>query len=194
MIAAAVASVALGGWSLALGGAASVAVGAFVLLRRPGNRVGAALMAFGSASVLSDFSLGYLVSAEVGAVLRYRLYDIDRIVSRTVTYALVVGLLVAVYAGAAALLTRVLPVESDLAVAAATLAAAALLTPLRRSIQHRVDRRFNRTRYIAEQEMESFTGRLRDTTDVAALQADLEAVIQRTLQPATIGVWIRIPG
>jgi hypothetical protein len=127
-------------------------------------------------------------------VLRYRLYDIDRIVSRTVTYTLVVGLLLSVYTAAAALLTRVLPVESDLAVAASTLTAAALFTPLRRSIQRRVDRRFNRTRYIAEQEMESFTGSLRDTTDVAVVQADLEAVIHRTLQPATLGIWIRGEG
>jgi hypothetical protein len=87
------------------------------------------------------FTLGTaaIPAAIAVAVLRYRLYDIDRIVSRTVAYTLVVGLLLAVYTAAAALLTRILPAESDLAVAAATLTAAALFTPLRRGIERRVD-------------------------------------------------------
>jgi hypothetical protein len=89
--------------------------------------------------------------------------------------------------GAAVLSTEILPAGSDLTVAAAPLAAAALFTPLRRTIQRRIDRRFNRTRHVAQQ-IESFTGRLRDTTDLAILHADLGGVIQRTLQPDSIGI------
>lgn len=141
------------------------------------------------------FSIGFAstpISITI-AITRFRLYDIDRIVSRTVTYALVIGLLLAVYTGATVLSTEILPVDSDLTVAAATLAAAALFTPLRRAIQRRIDRRFNRSRYIAQQEMDSFTGKLRDTTDLAVLHADLGGVIERTLQPTSIGLWIRGP-
>lgn len=127
------------------------------------------------------------------AVLRYRLYDIDRIVSRTVTYTLLIGVLAAVYGGAVALLTQVLPVDSNLAVATATLAAATLFAPFRRRIQRTMDRRFNRTRYQAEQELDAFGTRLRDTTDVHGVETDLAAVIERTLQPTSVGVWIRTP-
>lgn len=127
----------------------------------------------------------------VVAITRHRLYDIDRVVSRTVTYTVVIGLLIAVYALAVVLLTQVLPVDSALAVAASTLAAAALFTPLRRRVQRVVDGRFNRTRYRSEKELEAFTGRLRGTTDIDRLYDDLEGVVHRTLQPASFGVWIR---
>ena len=142
----------------------------------------------------------HLLAASIGAIspltlgvglFRYHLYDLDGIISRTVTYALVIGLLAAVYAGATVLMTEVLPLDSTLAVAASTLAAAALFTPLRRQVRKLVDRRFNRTRYQAEKEVEAFTTRLRDTTDIDTVQADLVDVISRTLQPSTVGVWIK---
>lgn len=133
-----------------------------------------------------------LVPVSIGvAVVRYRLYDIDRIASRTVAYSIVVGVLIAIYAGSVALLTQVLPGTSDLAVAASTLAAAALFTPVRRRVVGWVDRRFHRTRYRAEQELDEFTARLRDGVDIDGVQADLIAAIQRTLEPSTVGVWIR---
>lgn len=127
------------------------------------------------------------------AMTRYRLYDIGKVISRTVTYTLVIALLAAVYAGAALLLTQVLPVDSNLAVAAATLTAAALFTPLRTRVQRIVDRRFNRTRYQADMELEALTARLRDVTAVDDVEADLSGLIHRTLQPATLGIWIRGP-
>lgn len=156
-------------------------------------------------NALNDFdsALGVMVNAvafvafpvAIGvAVTRYRLYDVDRIVSRTIGYTVVIGLLVGVYLAVVALLTSVLPLQSNLAVASATLASVALVTPLRRRVLTWVDRRFNRTRYQADRELEAFTARIRDTTDVEAVRADLVAVIDRTLQPSTVGVWIRMRG
>ncbi|MGH3288417.1 MAG: hypothetical protein ACRDPD_27670, partial [Streptosporangiaceae bacterium] len=105
------------------------------------------------------------------AILRYRLYDIDRIISRTLAYALVTGLLVGVYAGLVLLATRVLPLSSPVAVAASTLVAAALFTPLRRKVQRIVDRRFNRARYDADAAVAAFAGRLQDAVDLDAVRA-----------------------
>lgn len=133
--------------------------------------------------------LGVPVSA-VLAVLRYRLYDIDRIISRTVSYAVVLGLLAAVYVVATTVLARSLPVESNLAVAGSTLAVVALFAPLRRRVQNVVDRRFNRTKYTADLEMSAFAHRVRDTTDLAAIEGDVRSVIDRTLQPMVTGIWI----
>lgn len=133
-----------------------------------------------------------LVPISVGvAVVRYRLYDIDRIASRTVAYSIVIAVLAVVYAGGFAVLTRVLPGTSDLAVAASTLGAAAVFTPVRRRVQRWVDRRFHRTRYRAEQELDEFTARLRNGTDIESVQADLTTAIQRTLEPSSVGVWIK---
>ncbi len=123
------------------------------------------------------------------AVLRYRLYDIDRIISRTVSYAIVIGTLAAVYLVAATVLAQSFPVESDLAVVGATLAVVALFAPLRRRVQASVDRRFNRTRYFADREMAAFAHRVRDTTDLATIEADVRLVIDRTMQPVTAGIW-----
>jgi hypothetical protein len=128
-----------------------------------------------------------------GAIIRYRLFEIDRIISRTLSYAAVVGALLAVYTAALALLTQILPLQSDLAVAASTLAVAALFNPLRRSIQAWVDRRFNRTRYVAEWELDLFTGRLKDITEPAVVETDLFGLVHRTLQPSGISLWIREP-
>ena len=102
------------------------------------------------------------------AVLRYRLYDIDRIISRTVAYAIVTGLLVGVYTGLVLLATHVLKVHGPVAVAVATLAAAALFTPVRRRVQSRVDRRFNRVRYDADQIAAAFAARLKNTVHLGS--------------------------
>ena len=96
------------------------------------------------------------------AVLKYRLYEIDRIISRTLAYAIVTGLLVGVYAGLVLLTTQVFRVHAPVAVAASTLAAAALFNPLRQHVQRAVDRRFNRARYDAEQTVAAFAARLKD--------------------------------
>jgi len=131
-----------------------------------------------------------LIPAAVGvAILRYRLYDIDRIISRTLAYAIVTGLLVGLYAGLVLLATQVLRFHSTVAVAAATLAAAALFSPLRRRVQRVVDRRFNRVRYDADQMIAAFAARLRDAVDLDAVRSDLLAVVNTAVEPAHISVW-----
>ena len=124
------------------------------------------------------------------AVLRYRLYEIDTIISRTLAYAIVTGLLLGVYAGLVLLATRVLPVDGSVAVAASTLAAAALFAPLRSRVQRLVDRRFNRTRYDADQTLTAFAARLQDATDLDAVRADLASTVHRALEPAHLSLWL----
>jgi hypothetical protein len=123
-------------------------------------------------------------------ILKYRLYDIDRIISRTLAYAIVTGLLVGVYAGLVLLATGVLRFHSTVAVAVSTLAAAALFSPLRRRVQHAVDRRFNRARYDADQAVAAFAARLKDAVDLDSVRADLAGVVQQTLEPAHLSVWV----
>ena len=125
------------------------------------------------------------------AVLKYRLYEIDKIISRTLAYAIVTGLLVGVYAGLVLLATQVLTIKSPVAVAVATLAAAALFTPLRSRVQHLVDRRFNRTRYDADQTLSAFAARLKDAVDQDAVRDDLLGVVHRSLEPSHAAVWVR---
>ena len=125
------------------------------------------------------------------AILRYRLYDIDRIISRTLAYAIVTGLLVGVYAGLVLLAQQVLRTSSPVAVAASTLAAAALFAPVRRRVQHTVDRRFNRARYDADQTIAEFAARAKDATDLDSVRTDLAASVSRALEPAHVTVWIR---
>jgi hypothetical protein len=124
------------------------------------------------------------------AVLRYRLYEIDKIISRTLAYAIVTGLLLGVYAGLVLLATRVLPVDGSVAVAASTLAAAALFNPLRSRVQRLVDRRFNRTRYDADQTLTAFAARLQDATDLDAVGTDLASTVHRALEPAHLSLWL----
>ena len=128
------------------------------------------------------------------SVLRYRLYEIDRIVSRTVTYLLVVGLLAAVFFGTVTLITSFLPSDSDLAVAASTLAVAALFNPVRRRVQIWIDRRFNRARYDAQRVMDSFAESLRDRVDPVDVSDGWREVVAKTMQPATLAVWVRETG
>ena len=135
-----------------------------------------------------------LLPVAVGvAILRHRLYDIDRLVSRTVTYGVLTGLLVGVYAGLVTLTTRALPFSSSLAVATSTLAAAALFHPLRRRVQHLVDRRFNRARYDAERTLEILRSRLRLAVDPDVIAQELLGAVTRTMEPATVSLWIVHP-
>jgi hypothetical protein len=124
------------------------------------------------------------------AVLRYRLFDIDRVISRTLAYAIVTGVLVGVYAGIVLLVTEVLQFRGTVAVAVATLAAAALFNPLRRRVQKLVDRRFNRARYDADRIIAAFAARLQDAVDLDAVRADLTSSVQQALEPAHISVWL----
>jgi hypothetical protein len=125
------------------------------------------------------------------AVLRYRLWDLDRLVSRTVTYGLVTALLVIPYLLIAPAAGRLAQGSGSLAVAAATLAAAAAFAPLRRWVQNLVDRRFNRRRYDAARTVEAFAARLRDQVDLDALSAELLAVVDQTMQPVEASLWLR---
>jgi divalent metal cation (Fe/Co/Zn/Cd) transporter len=124
------------------------------------------------------------------AVLKYRLYELNRVISRVVSYALITALLGGVFAGLILLATRVLPVKGSVAVAIATLVIAALFNPLRRRVQRAVDRRFNRSRYDAEAMVAAFTARLRHTVDLNTLRHDLVGVTDEAFQPAHISVWL----
>ncbi len=138
-------------------------------------------------SFFATFALPVSISV---AILRYRLYEIDRIISRTLAYALVTGLLVGVYAGLVLLATEVLAVKSPVAVAASTLAVAALFNPLRRRVQRVVDRKFNRARYDADQMVTAFADRLKDAVDLDSVRDDLASVVQNALEPAHVSVWM----
>ena len=144
-------------------------------------------------NVLQSLALACLYTAIAIAVLKYRLYEIDRIISRTLAYAIVTGLLVGVYAGVVLLATHVLAIKSPVAVAGSTLVAAALFSPLRSRVQRAVDRRFNRARYDADQIVAAFAARLKDAVELDAVQTDLAGVVQNALEPAHVSVWMRPP-
>ena len=128
------------------------------------------------------------------AVLRYRLYDIDRLINRTLVYGLLTALLGLGYAASVVVLGQVFGQDrSSLIVAGATLVAAALFQPLRRRIQATVDRRFNRRRYDATRTVEAFGARLRDEVDLDTLSAELLSVVDRTMQPTKTSLWLRPP-
>jgi hypothetical protein len=127
------------------------------------------------------------------AMLRYRLWDLDRLVSRTVTYAVVTALLALPYLLILPAATRLAGDAGSLAVAAATLAAAALFAPLRRRVQDLVDRRFNRARYDAARTGAGFATRLRDQVDLEALQGELLTAVDETVEPTRAWLWLRPP-
>jgi hypothetical protein len=151
------------------------------------GRSGVADLAHSAASIAGLLALPVSMSV---AVFKYRLLDIDRILSRTLSYAIVTGLLVGVYAGLVLLATRVLTVHTPIAVAGATLAAAALFTPVRRRVQRAVDRRFNRARYDADRTLAAFTARLNEAIDLDAVRGDLAATVQAALEPMHVSVWM----
>ena len=154
----------------------------------------AASLGFSSTSIVGEILGIGLAALPVGigvGILKYRLYEIDRIISRTLGYAIVTGLLVGVYAGLVLLATQVLRFHSSVAVAMSTLAAAALFNPLRRRVQHAVDRRFNRARYDAGQTVTAFAARLKDAVDLDSVRDDLAATVENALEPAHVSVWVR---
>jgi hypothetical protein len=153
-----------------------------------------ASLGFSSTPVVGEILGIGLAALPVGigvGILKYRLYEIDRIISRTLAYAIVTGLLVGIYAGLVLLATQVLQFHSSVAVAISTLTAAALFNPLRRRVQHAVDHRFNRARYDADQTVTAFAARLKDAVDLDSVRADLAAVVENALEPAHVSVWIR---
>jgi two-component system, NarL family, sensor kinase len=146
---------------------------------------------FNSGPILGLLVLPTIPAAVTVAILRYQLLDIRVVISRTLTYAIVTGLLVGLYAGLVLLTTQVFRIHTPVAVAASTLVAAALFNRLRRRVQRAVDRRFNRARYNAEQTVAAFAARLKDATDLDTVHDDLASVVTKTLEPAYVSVWIR---
>jgi hypothetical protein len=143
--------------------------------------------------VLTSLALcvALLPLATGAAILRYRLYDLDRIISRTLAWTLLTLLLTLAYAAVVLGLGRLPPQNSNLGVAAATLAVAALFQPLRRRVQQAVDRRFNRPRHDAARLIEAFGARLRDQVDLDAVGGELLAVVDQTMQPTRASLWLR---
>ncbi|MGD0062259.1 MAG: hypothetical protein ABSB76_02325, partial [Streptosporangiaceae bacterium] len=162
-----------------VGGSAVALVGGGLGVPLSGNPSGV-LHLVGSLGTVAVLALP--VSMGV-AILKYRLYDIDRLISRTLAYAVVTGLLVGLYAGLVLLATQVLSISSPVAVAASTLAAAALFSPLRRRVQRAVDRRFNRARYDADAAVAAFAARLSGAVALDDVRADLLASVLAALEP-----------
>jgi hypothetical protein len=148
----------------------------------------------GNQVTIADFTtigLAALPFAMGVGILKYRLYEIDRLVSRTLAYAIVTAVLGGTFVGMVVLLTDALPFSSTVGVAASTLAAAALFNPVRVRVQRTVDRRFNRARYDAEATVMEFAGRLRDAVDLDTVQSELLDVVRHAVQPAHATIWVR---
>jgi hypothetical protein len=144
--------------------------------------------------VLLSLPLVPSIPAAAGvAILRYRLYEIDRIINRTLVYGALTAVLGLGYAAVVLGLGQLLPQDSSLVVAAATLAVAGVFQPARRRIQAAVDRRFNRRRYDAAQTIAAFSARLREEIDLDTLSAELVAVVNHTMEPTQVSLWLRPP-
>lgn len=175
-------------WLLAVAGVAAIA---FPFALAFGSTESSVALAFWLIAFLAYLALPVAIGI---AVMQYHLYEIDRMISRTIGYAVVTVTLAAVFAGAILLFQAVLaPLtgENTVAVAASTLVVATLFQPLRRRVQTVVDRRFNRARYDAERTAAAFAAQLRDEVDLESLRADVLAVVAQTVAPATVGLWIR---
>jgi hypothetical protein len=131
------------------------------------------------------------------AILKYRLYEIDILINRTLVYGSLTVMLIALYFGVVVLLQSVFVAltgeQSTLAVVASTLLIAALFNPLRRRIQSFIDRRFYRSKYDARKTLEAFSSKLRDETNLEALNAELVGVVRETMQPERVSLWLREP-
>jgi hypothetical protein len=171
-------------WLMAGSAAAVIGLAGTVLLSSDGGLLGAL------DNVMLAFGLFSLPVCIVFAILKYRLYDIDRLISRTLSYTLVTGLLVGVYTGLVLLATHVLSFTSPVGVAASTLAVAALFSPVRRRVQRMVDRRFNRARYDSDRTVALFASRLKDEVDLDSVRAGLAGAVHQALEPAHITLWL----
>jgi hypothetical protein len=170
---------------LAGGGAICVVAALVVLMLGNGSTTPARV-----AGDLGTAAIAVLPLAIGVAILRYRLYEIDRLVSRTLAYAVLTAVLVGTFAGIVLLTTRVLPFSSPVAVAASTLAAAALFNPLRTRVQRLVDRRFNRARYDREALVAAFGAKLRDAVDSETVLAELAGAATSAVEPVHVSVWV----
>jgi hypothetical protein len=164
-------------------------VGAAVDL--PPEEVGRRML---SMLLMDTFMLSIPISIGI-AILRYRLYEIDLIINRTLVYASLTAILATLYFGGIVVLQRVFVYltgqRSTLAVVASTLVIAALFNPLRRRVQAFVDRRFYRRKYDARKTLDAFSAKLKDETDLGALSDDLVGVVRDTMQPAHVSLWLR---
>ena len=174
--------------------AAAVATGGSILVYTPPEALGARWVTSVGYVVVELGVLGIPISIGI-AILRYRLYEIDTLINRTLVYGSLTATLVALYFGGIVVLQRIFVVltgeKSTLAVVASTLVIAALFNPLRRRMQWFVDRRFYRSKYDAAKTLEAFSVKLRDETDLDALSDDLVGVVRETMQPAHVSLWLR---
>ena len=152
--------------------------------------IGDALSSDVSALLNTAFTL-FVIAVITAAIVRYKVFEIDRLISRTVSYAIVVVVLAGVFFGLVTVAATFLPSRDPLVIAASTLVAAALFNPLRRSVQHLVDRRFNRARYDSDQIVDEFSGSLREQIDPEETFDSWVDVVTDTMQPAAIGVWVK---
>jgi hypothetical protein len=155
--------------------------------------VGDLMKAFTNLDLFSIAGVVSFAACAAVAMLKYRLYDIDHIISRSLGYALVTALLAGLYFGLVLLVSVVSPLSTDSpgVVAVSTLLVAAAFGPVRRRIQSLVDRRFNRARYDAVRTLDVFAARLRSEVDIGSLRQDLTGIVDRTFQPTTVSLWVR---
>jgi hypothetical protein len=174
--------------------AVAITVSGFILTYTISEAVGSVWLRWAGNVITVVGVLGIPISMGI-AILRYRLYEIDLLINRTLVYGSLTAMLVGVYVGGIVVLRGLLRTltgqESQLAIVASTLAVAALFNPLRHRMQAFIDRRFYRSKYDARQTLEAFSAKLRDETDLDALSDDLVGVVRETMQPAHVSLWLR---
>jgi hypothetical protein len=171
-----------------------VAGGSVLYVTAISEAIGSRLLEWAGFIILIAALVSFPISIGI-AIVRYRLYEIDTLINRTLVYALLTVILGAVYFGSVVLLQRLFVAltgeKSTFAIVGSTLAVAALFNPLRRRIQSFIDRRFYRSKYDARKTLEAFSAKLRDETDLDALSDDLVVVVRETMQPAHVSLWLR---